>query len=242
MINVLIPAAGKGTRSNLKYPKTLYKIKGTPIIISLIKTIISCKIKLNKIIIISNPKGKIQISYQLKKYGLKKYCDIVIQDRPNGMGDAILNFEKSKFFFDTNKILLIWGDIPYPSVTTLENLIKYNKIKKDVLSFPTRYVSNPYTYVNIKNFTPTSIIETKNKKYKRKKGFRDVGIFVFDRSIIFKFLKKKYKAKIDNFSHEHGFLYIVNILYKKNFKIGAYNIATKKDLISFNQFEDLKEL
>ena len=49
MINVLIPAAGKGTRSNLKYPKTLYKIKGTPIIISLIKTIISCKIKLNKI-------------------------------------------------------------------------------------------------------------------------------------------------------------------------------------------------
>ena len=86
MINVLIPAAGKGTRSNLNYPKTLYKIKGTPIIISLIKTIITCKIKLNKIIIISNPKGKIQINYQLKKYGLKKHCDIIIQDRPNGMG------------------------------------------------------------------------------------------------------------------------------------------------------------
>lgn len=242
MINVLIPAAGKGTRTNLNYPKTLYKLKGTPIIISLIKTIISCKIKLNKIIIISNPIGKTKINYQLKKYGLKKYCNIVVQNNPNGMGDAILNFEKSKFFFETNKILLIWGDIPYPSVSTIENLIKYNKNNKDIFSFPIRYVANPYTYVNLKNFRPTSIIETKNKKYKRKNGFREVGIFVFDRSIIFKFLKKNYKAKINNLSNEHGFLYIVNILHKKNYKIGAYNIATKKDLISFNKFDDLKEL
>ena len=57
-INVLIAAAGKGTRAKLPYPKTLYKIKGEEILLKILNT--TKEFDSNQTIITS-PKGKQQI-------------------------------------------------------------------------------------------------------------------------------------------------------------------------------------
>ena len=57
-INVLIAAAGKGTRAKLPYPKTLYKINGEEI---LLKILNATKVFDSKQTIITSPKGKEQI-------------------------------------------------------------------------------------------------------------------------------------------------------------------------------------
>ena len=95
--------------------------------------------------------------------------------------------------------------------------------------------------VNMKNSKPTSISETKNMVRKKKSGFREVGMFVFKKNIVFEYLNKNYKVKKDKSSKEHGFLYIIKILYMNNLKIGAYSIASKMDLLSFNKMDDLKD-
>ena len=58
-IGVLIAAAGKGTRAKLSYPKTLYKINGKEILLSILE--ITNEYDQKPTIIVS-PKGEIDIN------------------------------------------------------------------------------------------------------------------------------------------------------------------------------------
>ena len=40
------------------------------------------------------------------------------------MGDAVLKFKKSKFYNNSDHILLIWGDIPFIKKSSIDKLIK----------------------------------------------------------------------------------------------------------------------
>ena len=102
-ITVVIAAAGKGTRTGLGYPKCLFKISNKSIlsrIINLLSTIDS-----NPTIIVS-PDGYEDIYSEAKKYS--KNPKLLIQNNPNGMGDAVLQLEKVSKSLSDN-ILLIWG-------------------------------------------------------------------------------------------------------------------------------------
>ena len=82
-INILIPAAGKGIRTKLNYPKTLYKINDKPILINLIETFFKCNFLINKIIIISSKNGFNNISKTINSFGYQNICDILTQINEN---------------------------------------------------------------------------------------------------------------------------------------------------------------
>ncbi len=234
-IDLLIPAAGMGTRSGLNYPKTLFKIKNKEIIINIFeKTNSFCKNK----IVIASPSGHLLIKKKLEEYMFNHR--ILIQKKPRGMGDAVKKISQINKL--SENILLIWGDIPFFKKTTISKLINlYFKNKCD-FAFPTIFTDKPYTYVKRnKNGQVNEVVETKNKKNKFKYGERELGIFLFKRKLVLDLLKKDLPDKYDKISGEHSFLYVIKHLIKANKKVMGFNISKKIETVSLNYLDDLKD-
>ena len=234
-ISCLIPAAGKGKRAGLDYPKTLFKLNSLPILIRILKSLSDIDSKPSVVI---NSKYHDMFIKILNKYNYQ--AELLFQKKQIGMGNSILQFNKSYKKFKNNNILLIWGDIPYIRKTTIKKLISLHFKNNNDFSLITKLVDNPYTIVTRdKNNKILSIKETKtNKGLKPKYGERDIGIFLFRRSLIMNFLKKKLPDKYQN--GEHGFLYIIEHLICSGYKVEGYPIANNKEIISFNSLNDLK--
>ena len=110
----LIPAAGKGNRSGLNYPKTLFKINDKPILIHILDLV--HQFTSEKTIVI-NPSYKKIFQKCIKEFNYS--VNFVEQKKPLGMGDSILRAEKS--IQKASEILLIWGDVPFIKIRTLKN-------------------------------------------------------------------------------------------------------------------------
>ena len=209
--NVLIAAAGKGSRANLPYPKTLYKINGKEILARILDNLED--IDKNPTIVVS-PNGEKHIKDFLNRKSRK--ANIVIQEYPKGMGDAVLSFEKSSFSSSCKNILLIWGDIPFIRKVTIQKLIRNHFANNNTFTFISSDTDKAYTRVlRNKRDDVIDIIETREENIPIKKGERDIGVFIFRKDEVFNLLKLDLPRKYSLKSKEHGFLYVVNHLAKK---------------------------
>ena len=93
LIRVVIAAAGQGTRSGLSYPKTLFKIRNTPIIVRICKAL--SQYDKNPSIIVA-PNWKKEIQNTLIQHEID--AELINQSKPLGMGDALLQYENSQFY------------------------------------------------------------------------------------------------------------------------------------------------
>ncbi len=231
----LIAAAGKGSRSGLPYPKTLYPIEGKPILIHILEKFKD--LDSNPTVIVS-PKGMLDIKNCLDEWNKEAY--LVIQDKPLGMGNAVLQFEKSPAYENTDDVILTWGDIPYLDSQTIKTMVSRHSHKKNTFTFPTRDVDLAYTIVKRNEVGHVEeVIETREHGLEPMPGEREIGLFEFKKSAIMNLLKKDYKERYGFKTLEHGFLYVVKLLVKNNLSVEALKIAGSRELISLNKLTDL---
>ncbi len=233
---LLIPTAGLATRLGIDYPKTLIEIKNVSILIRIFNNF--KKYDDNPIVIVRNiSKDKIKNHIEISK----KKAELIVQEDPNGMGDAVLHYLNSNSSGNDQNIILVWGDIPLLQKKTIEKTIKNHISNNNDFTFPTMEVENPYTLViRSKDNEILEVLESRDKnniKYKR--GERDVGLFVF-KSKILDYLKKDLDGKYTKQTGEHGFLYIIKHLVQDGLKVKGLQIATFKDTISINNKSDLE--
>ena len=237
---LVITTAGKGIRSNLNFPKTLYMYNKKPLLINIIDKFNQTKIKIKKIIIIVSPKGKNLIIHALKKHKIFQFCEIITQHKPLGMGNAIMQLKKSTYLTNLSNIYLIWGDLADPQVSTILKLKNLHKKNFNHFSFATINSFNPYTSViRNKHNKVIELLETKNQK-KIKYGERDIGIFLFKLGPVLINLLHSFVNKTTVLNYEYSFLQIVKILVYKGYTVDGYNIASKNDTKSLNRISDLK--
>ncbi len=235
--SVLIAAAGLGTRSGLAYPKTLYPVSGKPILVHLLELFSSID---KKPTIIVSPEGFQSIQDCIEEYNFSAY--LVLQEQPKGMGDAVLRFVDSPAYSESKEIVLAWGDIPFIQKETLETLISEHFHQANDFTFPTQIVEEAYTLVKRDEYSQIiDVIETRENELTPRRGEREMGLFVFNKSKIFSALKLDSKKKYSKLSGEHGFLYIISNLVAQGYKVEALPIAKKLDLMSLNNISDLGE-
>ena len=239
-IKVLIPAAGSGSRLGLKYPKTLIKINSKTILENLVY-----KFKLydRQPTVIFNFNKKKILSQFIKNSQLS--IEHLFQKNPKGMGHSVLQIKKSKKFKETDNIILIWGDIPFLQTSTINYTISEHFKNNNDFTFPTIDVHKPYTLVNRDKFNNViSVNETREIKNKKASNFgeREIGFFIFKKNVVINLLSKNLLGKINKITGEHGFLYIIEHLILKKYKVKALKIAKLKDTISINTAEDLEKL
>ncbi len=236
---LLIPAAGKASRLNINYPKSLIKIG--------LKTIIELQFELFSFIdnyptIIINKEYQYLLDNYIKQ---KKFnAELVIQESQNGMGDAVLNFKKSKFYDDTSDIILIWSDIPYLKKNTIIQTIESHINDGNDFTFPTIITTNPYTLIKRDRYQNVSeIIESReiNNIFKNK-AEREIGFFIFKKKIIFELLSKNLQNKYNKFTKEHSFLYIIKHLVDAGCKVSGLPIASEVETFSINTKADMQNL
>lgn len=233
---VLVAAAGKGSRSGLPYPKTLFEIKKQPILIRLLNCL---RVYDPSPIIIVSPDGHPLISRCLEQYDL--IAELIIQESALGMGDAVLKAEDSKRFHELEHLILVWGDIPFLQASTLETLVRCHQEDDNDFSFITAKVEQAYTQV-LRDETGRvlRVDETRNALVKSlRPGERDIGLFMFKKAVVWPLLRGNYPEKYSPITHEHGFLYVIHLLVKLGYKVQGYPMAKVLDLISLNYLADV---
>ena len=233
---VLIPAAGTGSRMKIDTPKSLLKINSKSIISRIVNSLNS--FDENPVIII-NPiylkNFKNNFKYEKNK------PEFIFQEHALGMGNAVLKFENSIYFDKCENIILIWGDIPYISLKTIKTLVDTHLKRSNHFTFPTIDVLNPYTLVKRDSTgNVLRIIESRETNSIPKFGEREIGLFVFNKDIVLRELKKNYKNKYNIVTREHSFLYIVEHLIRNDYKVEAIKIATKDEIKQINTLQDYK--
>jgi bifunctional UDP-N-acetylglucosamine pyrophosphorylase / glucosamine-1-phosphate N-acetyltransferase len=234
-IRVLVAAAGRGSRAGLSYPKTLFPIHGHPILVRILRLLASYD---TKPAVIVSPEGRGLVQSVLDARELS--AELIVQQSPKGMGDAILCLESS-LAEPTEHVLLIWGDIPFIQEQTVTNLVAQHLRDDNDLTFATRIVDQAYTVVRRDtNGQVIALEETRETGRALERGERDIGLFVFRRAPVLQCLKKDVPGKFGKHTGEHGFLYVVQQLVEQGFKVDAMPIATELDLVSLNSMSDIE--
>ncbi|MCX7988646.1 MAG: bifunctional UDP-N-acetylglucosamine diphosphorylase/glucosamine-1-phosphate N-acetyltransferase GlmU [Thermodesulfovibrio sp.] len=228
-MDVVILAAGLGTRMKSSIPKILHKIFDIPIIDYVIE--IAKSINPENIFVVLNPSLKMVIEH-LSKYNV----NVVFQKEPKGTADALITaIPKLK----SDNILILNGDTPLIKKETLTKFIKlYNKNPLDmaILSF---YPEREHSYGRIlrdKKGNVKRIVELTDLSEKEKSlSEANSGVYVINRSTAEFAREIKKNAR----KGEYYLTDIVEIAIKKGKKVEAYPLAKEDELIGINTRSEL---
>ena len=235
-IRALVAAAGRGSRSGLPYPKTLFAIQGKPILIRIAELLAPYD---KSPTVIVSPEGAGPVRECLDAAGVEAH--LVEQPAPRGMGDAVLRFEQSPAFKSAEHVLLVWGDIPFIQPETVAAVVTAHVAHENDFTFATRLVDSAYTVVSRDVAgTVTGVVETRELGISKPlPGEREIGLFLFRMQIVLNVLHEELDGKRGSTTGEHGFLYVIRHLAMRGLRIEALPIATDLDLVSLNSMKDV---
>jgi bifunctional UDP-N-acetylglucosamine pyrophosphorylase/glucosamine-1-phosphate N-acetyltransferase len=235
-IRAVVAAAGRGTRAGLPYPKTLFSIRGKSILVR-ITDVVSVYDEQPTIIV--SPSGEEPIRQCLLENNIRAH--LVLQQKPRGMGDAVLQFANSPAFSDAEHVLLIWGDIPFIQPNTVAIMVNEHIERNNDFTFVTCMVKSAYTLVLRDDLGKViRVVETREQGFNDMKlGERDIGLFIFRKSLVLEALTQELPSKWGMTTGEHGFLYIIEHLVKRGLRLEGLMVATDLDQVSLNSIEDV---
>jgi bifunctional UDP-N-acetylglucosamine pyrophosphorylase/glucosamine-1-phosphate N-acetyltransferase len=237
-IRALVAAAGRGSRAGLPYPKTLFPIRGKPIL-ERIHEVLACYDTRPTVIV--SPEGYALIERCLASANLSAH--LVTQPEPRGMGDAVLMFDRSPASIDAEHILLVWGDIPFLQPQTVQLMVQVHITDSNDFTFVTKHVESAYTVVKRDALGGVlQLIETRESGILQPQpGERDIGLFIFRKDVVLPILHEDLPGKRGSHTGEHGFLYVVEHLVARGMRVAGLPIADELEHISLNSIRDVRE-
>ena len=225
-LQILILAAGKGTRMNSDTPKVLHKVLGVPMIEHVI----------NKAKLLKPSKISIMINRDLSDIQ-KKYPNIqtMIQEPQLGTGHAVQIFLK-KNKLKNSKLLVLYGDNPLIDPIDLKNM--NNELKKNdvvIMGFD-QDKNNSYGIIIEKKGMVEEIVEFKEaNKLQKKIKICNSGILALNS----KALQLVNQIKNNNIKKEFYLTDIVKLSKKYNHKIKLINAKDAKTALGINDMNEL---
>jgi bifunctional UDP-N-acetylglucosamine pyrophosphorylase/glucosamine-1-phosphate N-acetyltransferase len=152
MLNIVILAAGKGTRMHSDKPKVLHSLAGFPLLQHVMDT--AALLSPHKTCVVYGHGGEI-VPKTMQQYA----ASFVIQEPQLGTGHAVQ--QAMPELEDRSTTLILYGDVPLIQSSTLQQLLK----AQDTLSLLTLRLENPTGYGRIvrdKLGSVNSIVEQKD--------------------------------------------------------------------------------
>lgn len=230
---VIIPAAGRSSRSGLAYPKSLYRLAGIPILVRLHRQLALYD---PKPVLVINPGHQTLFEEALREFG----CEVqfVFQPEAKGMGQALL--ETAAATDDHCTLIMAWSDLPLLHTDTIRHMVDCHDVAENDFSLVTARCESCYTIVQRDQGKIKAVIETRAAGIPPgKDGERDIGLFVFRKKPVFDLLNQFPEWTEVNGKKEQGFLYIIAKLAEAGYKVEGYPLAKEQDLLSFNTPEEL---
>jgi bifunctional UDP-N-acetylglucosamine pyrophosphorylase/glucosamine-1-phosphate N-acetyltransferase len=238
----IVMAGGLGKRMGSTVPKVLHKIDGIPMINHLLLKLksMSENINVEKILIVVG-KYKDQIKESIEEYICLPNLIYVTQPEPLGTGNAIQCCRDELQKYPTSDVLILSGDVPLLSITTMMNLLSKTSKVKIIIT----HMDNAAGYgrIVIKNDKFVKIIEDKDCDETQLRIQKvNTGIYCIDSSMLYTYLPY---LKNDNKQSEFYLTDIVEIIKREeDIDIKMVEIEKEKsiEIMGVNTLEQLKEL
>lgn len=201
-LSVVILAAGKGTRMYSDLPKVLHPIAGKPMVKHVIDTVKALEAK--QIHLIYGHGGDL-----MQQRLAAEPVNWVLQAEQLGTGHAMQ--QAAPFFADDENILMLYGDGPLITQTTLEKLIAAKP--DNGIALLTVVLENPTGYGRIirENGSVVAIVEQKDAKAEQLKIKEiNTGVMVASGASF-----KKWLAQLNN-NNAQGEYYITDVIAMAN--------------------------
>ena len=236
---LIILAAGKGTRMKYNGPKCGYVIEGKSMLERIMCT---CqRIKFNRRIIVMGYK-KEELEKLLYKSKYRRKYKIAYQEKQLGTADAVKS--TSGIGKEEGVTIIIPGDMPFIDEDVLESLISYHLKTNANITVLTNILDKPYGYGRIikEDNQVLRIVEEKNTKvYEKMINEVNSGIMCVNSNILYKLI---YLVEKNNKSGEY---YLTDIIEIANNIIPFVRIRTvtydnDQRLMGINEEKSLIEL
>ncbi len=226
-LDIVILAAGKGSRMKTKKPKLLNQINGKSLIEHTIFK--AKKIKNSKVNIIINK----DLEYLKEKFNKITF---IKQDKANGTGHAVKTYIKKKNKF--NDTLIMMGDAPFIALKDLNRVINYLK-KNAIVVLGSKIKKNfGNGLIILKNDSIKEIKEFKVIEKKSNNKYYNTGVFGIQK----KYLKLVKLIKKNEKLGEFLITDLLKIAFKNNVK--SKLVITERNNTSFgiNTIHELKKI
>lgn len=238
MTQIIILAAGRGSRMGSELPKVLVPLRGKPMICYLMESLMAAKSELKPIVIVS-PDNKKIISEALAAYQV----DYAIQEEQLGTGHAV---SCARDYIDSraSNIFVLNGDHPFYQSETIKNFpLKH----QGVLSMITVVLPNFRDWYLV-FYHWGRIIRNKDKNIQEIKEFKDAtdeekeilevnpNCFCFNKDWFFSNIDK---VRDDNKAHEFYLTDMVKIAFSQNRTVYTSSIEPY-EAIGINSPEELE--
>lgn len=230
-ITTLILVAGKSSRFKSNKSKIFHELGGLPIIEHIYLT--AKKISNNNIVFICN-KDNIKV---LKKNF--KGCDFALQKKQNGTADAVLS---AKHLIRKNSnILILFGDVPLVTLTTLKKLINNfirNKSFGSIIVFNSK---NPYGYGRVitKGKKVESVVEELNASSDIKKiSLCNSGVMLSKYNLLYSFINKIHQKN----KNSEKYLPDIFAICHQNRKSFTFTLSNEDEMLGVNTLDDFNKI
>ena len=188
-LNILILAAGMGTRMKSDLAKVLHRLDGRPLIEHVCKTALSLKPK--KVLVVVGHQADEVRNTVCSSFG-ETTVEFVKQEKQLGTGDAVKSAQ-SHFEGNGADLLVLSGDVPLIRAETLRELIAVHRLENAACTILTVHLADPFGYGRIVRGDSgfERIVEQKDAtESQREIAEINSGIYCFDSRKLFNALSR----------------------------------------------------
>jgi len=236
-LDVLILAAGLGTRMKSKRAKVLHELGGSPLIAYVCRTaqsLIPDKIY----VVVGHQAAEVSKAVEAEVGSLAEF---VTQTQQNGTADAVMS-ARAQLENRNSLLVILSGDVPLLKAETLEHLIDQHRSSGAACSILSVRLENPTGYGRIvrdSNEAFVRIVEQRDASDDERK-IREInsGIYCFDSS---KLLAALDRVKPTNDQGEFYLTDVAEILLKQGEKVKVHLHGDAREVSGINTRAELAE-
>jgi bifunctional UDP-N-acetylglucosamine pyrophosphorylase / glucosamine-1-phosphate N-acetyltransferase len=228
-LEVVILAAGLGTRMKSSTIKILHRAAGRPII-DYVLDLAAEVCERPPVMVIGHQREAVQKAVDQR-------ARFAVQDQQLGTGHAVL---QAADFIEGNSVLILSGDVPLTRSETLRRLIEQHESEKNALTLLTMRPDDPAMYGRIvrdADGTVARIVEAKDANDdERKIDEVNAGIYVFEAADLFDNLRG---LSTNNSQGEYYLTDLIAILRKAGKRVGAVVASDPIEAVGVNSRAEL---
>ena len=234
-VSAIILAAGKGKRMKSDVAKVLHTLCGKPMLTYSVDAARALNVE-KIVVIIGHQAGLVRETFKDEDL-------IFVEQREQlGTGHAVLQARDVFHSYD-GTILILCGDVPMLSSSTIRALLEVHILEKSVVTVLTTILDDPSGYGRViqegDKREILRIVEEKDASPAEKK-IREIntGIYCVESNFLFGAVGA---IGNENIQKEYYLTDIVGIAWKKGFKTRSFITANSYEVMGINTPDDLKE-
>jgi len=239
-IDLIVLAAGKGTRLKSETPKVLQPLFDKPLLQRVLET--TTTLNINKAYVVVGHQASM-VTSAISQWVLPFNVDTVLQEPQLGTGHAVMQVANHCNTALTGDVLILSGDVPLLQPETLLNLIETHRQQGHHLTLLAAHLDNPTGYgrvlLNDKG-QPTAIVEEKDATASQKAvQLVNAGIYCLHWPTFSPLL-----SELSNHNAQ-GEFYLTDLIHlgvKHHLSLGHAILPNAQDMIGVNTRQDLAQV